>query len=89
MILLHVFFTGMVQGVGFRYTVHRYATALHVNGWVRNLADGRVEMKAEGDRAVLEELIRRIEGHFGAAVRDKTIYWDQHLEHFSDFQIIF
>ena len=89
MIVLHVFYKGIVQGVGFRYAVHRYATALNLGGWVRNLPDGRVEMKAEGNRALLEELLQRIDGHFAGSIRDKEAYWDEHVEHFSDFQITF
>jgi acylphosphatase len=41
-----VFYSGRVQGVGFRYTVKRIASGFEVSGWVRNLPDGRVEMQA-------------------------------------------
>jgi acylphosphatase len=40
--------TGLVQGVGFRYFVHRRASGLGLLGWVRNLPDGRVEVVASG-----------------------------------------
>ena len=40
-----IFYSGRVQGVGFRYTVRQLAAGFEVTGWVRNLADGRVEMQ--------------------------------------------
>lgn len=41
-----VFYSGKVQGVGFRYTVKRIAGGFEVLGWVKNLPDGRVELQA-------------------------------------------
>ena len=51
---MHVFYSGRVQGVGFRYTVRTVATGYEVNGTVRNLPDGRVELIAEGAKEELE-----------------------------------
>ncbi len=45
---LIAFFSGHVQGVGFRYTTHRIAGRFQVTGYVKNLPDGRVEVVAEG-----------------------------------------
>ncbi len=46
MISTQVFYEGNVQGVGFRYSVKQVAKGFDVIGWVRNLADGRVELQA-------------------------------------------
>ena len=46
--LIHIYYSGTVQGIGFRYTVERLTSELGICGWVRNLPDGRVEMEAEG-----------------------------------------
>ena len=45
----HVFVSGRVQGVGFRWSTCDRARELALDGWVRNLADGRVETWVEGD----------------------------------------
>jgi acylphosphatase len=53
---------GRVQGVGFRYFAYDAAKREGIAGWVRNLADGRVESYAEGDAAAVmrfEEQLRR------------------------------
>jgi len=46
---VQAFYEGRVQGVGFRYTARRIAAGFDVAGFVRNLADGRVEIVASGD----------------------------------------
>ncbi len=65
---LQIFYSGRVQGVGFRYTVKRVTAGFEVTGTVRNLPDGRVELVAEGAEAELKE--------FQQAIRDAG------LEHF-------
>ncbi|MGC8669024.1 MAG: acylphosphatase [Chthonomonadales bacterium] len=53
---LHMVVSGHVQGVSFRYYTQQRAQALGLDGWVRNLPDGSVEIVAEGDTARLVEL---------------------------------
>jgi acylphosphatase len=52
----HYLVKGRVQGVGFRWFVHREAGALGLNGWVRNTEDGHVEVVAAGEAETLTEL---------------------------------
>lgn len=51
-----VLISGLVQGVGFRFFVEARAAAEGVHGWVRNLADGRVEALLEGDRDAVDRV---------------------------------
>jgi acylphosphatase len=53
-----VYFTGRVQGVGFRYTTLQIAKEFEVAGVVRNLADGRVYLEVEGRAADVAALLR-------------------------------
>ena len=69
----HIVFHGWVQGVGFRYTAKYQASARNVTGWVRNLADGSVEMEAEGSPEAVSGLISAMEQHsFGAVTEIET-----------------
>ncbi len=54
--VLHVRVEGRVQGVGFRWFVREAAVARGLSGWVRNLADGAVEVLAAGDPSALAAL---------------------------------
>jgi acylphosphatase len=60
----HAFFSGSVQGVGFRYTVRDMADRLHLAGWVKNLPDGRVELWVEGEEERLNDLLAEIKNAF-------------------------
>ncbi|MGM0506414.1 MAG: acylphosphatase [Bacteroidota bacterium] len=58
----HLLFTGNVQGVGFRAYTRRAARTAGVTGWVRNLADGRVEILLQGDPDRVDGVIQQIAG---------------------------
>ena len=57
---LQVFYEGRVQGVGFRYTARRIAAGFDVAGYVRNLADGRVELVASGDEEEVDGFLKAL-----------------------------
>lgn len=81
-----VYFSGRVQGVGFRYTTRNIALGYDVQGYVRNLPDGRVELVMEGPAAemdrVVEELRRKMNG-FIRNVELRTTPTTGEFEHFS------
>lgn len=63
----HIFVSGRVQGVGFRYRTYYIAESLGLTGWVANLDDGRVEMELQGTEAEMNQLFRQLE-------KDRFIY---------------
>jgi acylphosphatase len=52
--------SGRVQGVGYRMFVHEAALFEHVNGWVRNRSDGRVEALAQGPHAAMQRFEEQV-----------------------------
>lgn len=66
---VHVVITGLVQGVGYRYTLRLIAQAAGVTGWVRNRRDGSVEAETQGAPAQVDEVLAWMaEGPPGACV---------------------
>src|SRR2546426_12247505 len=85
---LHVFYSGQVQGVGFRYTVKSLARGFEVTGAVRNLPDGRVEMILEGQRSELEEFRKAIrDSELGHFIRQEEPSWNEARNEFRGFEI--
>jgi acylphosphatase len=66
------YFSGRVQGVGFRYTVQNLAQQFAVTGYVRNTPDGRVELVMEGDDAQMQQLIEAINTKMHTYIRGQT-----------------
>jgi acylphosphatase len=85
---VHITVQGLVQGVGFRYFVYRHASGLGLTGWVRNLYNSDVEIEAEGDRSMVEELIKEIKvGPRSAHVKDLKIEWQDFKNRYQAFEI--
>lgn len=85
---LQILYEGRVQGVGFRYTVKTLASGFELTGTVRNLADGRVELVAEGTKdelSAFQHAIRESElGHF---IRNETVEWGESQGNIRGFEI--
>lgn len=73
----HVFISGKVQGVGYRFSALDEARRLGINGWVKNLLDRRVEAVFEGSQALVEEMIEWCQqGPPGAVVQDVMVEYE-------------
>ncbi len=81
------YFSGRVQGVGFRYTVVGVAAKLDVTGFVRNLPDGRVLLIAEGSREEIDRLLEGIQAAMRGYIRDTEICDASATGEFCDFGV--
>lgn len=80
--------SGMVQGVGYRWFVNRHAVELGLKGLVRNNYDGTVYVEVEGDRSLVEELIKHLKlGPRSAMVKDVYVEWSEPKNLFLGFSI--
>lgn len=83
-----VFFSGRVQGVGFRYTAKTVAAGYEITGIVRNLPDGRVELVSEGGRAELEAYLQGLhDAGLAGFIRDEQVNWAEAKNEFRGFEI--
>ena len=89
-ICAHILVKGVVQGVGFRWFVEREANNLGLKGYVRNVFSGEVEIEAEGERGLIEELIIKLKiGNRSSNVTDVQLRWLDFENKFKNFQIRF
>jgi acylphosphatase len=82
-----IVFSGRVQGVGFRYTAASAARTCRVNGYVRNCADGTVELLAEGPAESIERLLRSLGESFAGQIERQTVEELDLPEQFDSFEI--
>jgi acylphosphatase len=84
-----VFFSGQVQGVGFRYTAKTVATGFEITGTIRNLPDGRVELVAEGRREELDAFRAALhDAGLAGFIRDEQVNWADAKNEFRGFEIV-
>lgn len=82
-----VFFSGHVQGVGFRYTTLQVAKEFEVSGFVKNLPDGRVQVEVEGRAEELDAFVAAIEERMHGYLRKTERSAGQRERQFSGFAI--
>ena len=83
----HIYFSGRVQGVGFRYNSRQVASRYDVAGWVKNLPDGSVEMIVEGSTDQLEKYIAAVAESTHGHVADMQVTKSKATEEFTGMEI--
>jgi acylphosphatase len=85
----HVLISGRVQGVFFRQKTRMHAEQVGVNGWVKNLFDGRVEAMFEGDEAAVKKLVEWCRhGPSRAQVENLEVEWQENKNEFTNFKVL-
>ena len=85
---VRIFISGRVQGVFFRHNTRKKARELGINGWVKNLPDGRVESVMEGEKEKAENLIEWLrKGPIIARVDGVEVFREEYKSEFNDFVI--
>ena len=82
-----VFFTGHVQGVGFRFAALQVAKEFEVAGFVMNLPDGRVRLEAEGAIADVKAFVEAVEERMHGYIRKTERNGEQRAAQFTGFAI--
>jgi len=86
---MKIYYSGQVQGVGFRYTTKTVATGFEIAGIVRNLSDGRVELTAEGAREELEAFRQAVrDAGLAGFIRGENVTWSEAQNEFRGFGIV-
>ncbi len=90
MVGAHILVKGLVQGVGFRWFVEREAEKLGLRGYVKNLYSGDVEIEVEGEKNVIQELIKIVKiGNRSSDVKNVLVDWRDFEDKYQSFQIRF
>ena len=83
----HYIFNGRVQGVGFRYTMSRYASHLGLTGWVKNLSNGNVEAYVQGDQSKIIELLHYLNSDQYIIIRHMEVNTCEIVDNESGFSV--
>ena len=83
----HVYYSGLVQGVGFRYTVRRLARDSGLTGFVKNLSDGRVEIVVEGEAATVERYLADVADAMGGYIERAEAIDETPTDEFDAFTV--
>ena len=86
---VHIFFSGRVQGVGFRYTARHLANRYNLKGWVKNLFDGRVELLAQGNRKEIDSFLEDLRSEFSGYIFNEEIEYIEPSDDLIGFSIRF
>ncbi|MBI4596826.1 MAG: acylphosphatase [Candidatus Omnitrophica bacterium] len=85
---VHVFYSGRVQGVGFRMTAEEIARQFGVVGWVKNLREGRVELIGEAEEDTLKQFLEAVRASpMKNFIQQVDLTWSSASETFDDFEI--
>ena len=85
---VHIFISGDVTGVGFRYWTSQNAKKLGLTGWVRNAERDLVEAVFEGEKMMVEELVKKChQGPMLASVKNVDIEWQDAEDEFISFEV--
>lgn len=85
----HVFYSGDVHGVGFRFTAIDIARKYKIGGWAKNTFNGKVEVVAEAEEPTLNKFLAELDNAMAYYIREKDVSWEPATGTFSDFQIRF
>ena len=89
MICKHVYYSGHVQGVGFRFTAVRIANRYKVTGYVRNMYEGLVEMVVEGSADKVGSFMNALDEAMKGHISDTEIRDQQYTGSFDNFGVRF
>jgi acylphosphatase len=85
----HIIFSGKVQGVGFRNKASSIATGRQLTGYVRNLADGTVEMLVQGKAKDVDGCIKDIKESFRENIKETKINEVNYESRYTDFRELY